>query len=45
MSFPARAPCTPTTSSYDSYDPAYLEHGIDRVIIFDIDLHHGNGSE
>ena len=24
---------------------AYLEHGIDRVVIFDIDLHHGNGTQ
>ena len=24
---------------------AHLEHGVDRVVIFDIDLHHGNGSQ
>ncbi|POY75342.1 hypothetical protein BMF94_1570 [Rhodotorula taiwanensis] len=24
---------------------AHLEHGIDRVVIFDIDLHHGNGTQ
>ncbi|PWN51705.1 Arginase/deacetylase [Violaceomyces palustris] len=24
---------------------AYLNHGIDRVVIFDIDLHHGNGTQ
>lgn len=24
---------------------AYLEHAIDRVVIFDIDLHHGNGTQ
>jgi hypothetical protein len=24
---------------------AHLEHGIDRVIILDIDLHHGNGTQ
>lgn len=24
---------------------AHLEHGVDRVIIFDIDLHHGNGTQ
>ncbi|GAA5873089.1 hypothetical protein JCM3774_000337 [Rhodotorula dairenensis] len=24
---------------------AHLEHGIDRVIIFDVDLHHGNGTQ
>ncbi|CDW96769.1 hypothetical protein [Sporisorium scitamineum] len=23
----------------------YLQHGIDRVVIFDIDLHHGNGTQ
>ena len=24
---------------------AYLQHNIDRVVIFDIDLHHGNGTQ
>ncbi|KAF7364681.1 Histone deacetylase HOS3 [Mycena venus] len=24
---------------------AHLQHGIDRIIIFDIDLHHGNGTQ
>ncbi|KAK0554840.1 histone deacetylase [Tilletia horrida] len=24
---------------------AYIEHGIDRVVILDIDLHHGNGTQ
>lgn len=24
---------------------AYLTHGIDRVVVFDIDLHHGNGTQ
>ena len=24
---------------------AYLDHAIDRVVIFDIDLHHGNGTQ
>lgn len=24
---------------------AYLEHRVDRVIVFDIDLHHGNGTQ
>lgn len=24
---------------------AYLEHSIDRIVIFDIDLHHGNGTQ
>ncbi|GAC94688.1 histone deacetylase complex protein [Pseudozyma hubeiensis SY62] len=24
---------------------AYLEHAIDRIVIFDIDLHHGNGTQ
>ncbi|GAA5980834.1 hypothetical protein JCM10908_003885 [Rhodotorula pacifica] len=24
---------------------AHLEHGVDRVVIFDIDLHHGNGTQ
>ncbi|EPQ27874.1 uncharacterized protein PFL1_04618 [Pseudozyma flocculosa PF-1] len=23
----------------------YLDHGIDRVVVFDIDLHHGNGTQ
>ena len=29
----------------DLYHLAHLEHGIDRVVIFDIDLHHGNGTQ
>ncbi|KAJ7028426.1 Arginase/deacetylase [Mycena alexandri] len=24
---------------------AHLQHGIDRIVIFDIDLHHGNGTQ
>ncbi|KWU42093.1 Arginase/deacetylase, partial [Rhodotorula sp. JG-1b] len=24
---------------------AHIEHGVDRVVIFDIDLHHGNGTQ
>lgn len=24
---------------------AYLQHGIDRIVVFDIDLHHGNGTQ
>ena len=24
---------------------AYLEHGVDKVVILDIDLHHGNGTQ
>lgn len=25
--------------------PAHLRHGIERVVILDIDLHHGNGTQ
>lgn len=28
-----------------SLTPAYLEHDIDRAIIIDFDLHHGNGTQ